>query len=83
MSTKEYPLSPTGIVRNNTDVSQSYGRYTIAPRGFGELPIEVIDSLLRHPIKELTVLQTEVWRRTEHWPDGVRYRERACAAHQR
>lgn len=42
--------------------------------------MEVIDSLLRHPIVELTVLQTEVWRRTEHWPDGVRYRERARAA---
>jgi len=72
--------SPSGMVRNNTDVPQSYGRFQIPPRGFGELPMEVIDSLLRHPIVELTVLQTEVWRRTEHWPDGVRYRERARAA---
>lgn len=79
----------TGIVRNNTGVPQSWGKHTIAPHAFGELPIEVIESLLRHPMKELTVIQNEisnaVFRRTEHWPDGIRFQERAhhAATHRR
>jgi hypothetical protein len=74
----------TGIVKNNTGIPQFFGRYEVAPHSFGEMPLEICESLLRHPIKELTVIQSEVgngvFRRTEHWPNGIRYQERAHAA---
>lgn len=71
----------TGIVKNNTGIPQYFGRYEIPPNSFGELPLEIVESLLRNPIRELTVIQSElgngVWCRTEHWPTGIRYQERA------
>lgn len=70
-----------GLVRNETDVEQSFGLHTIPPRGFGELPGEVIASLTRYPIRELTVIQPDVgpqvFRRTEHMPFSPRFQERA------
>lgn len=69
-----------GIVRNETAVEQCFGLHTVPPHGFGELPGEVIASLQRHPMRELTVIQPDVgpqvFRRTEHQPDSIRYQER-------
>lgn len=69
------------LVKNNTGVEMQFGPYTIPPHTFGELPAEVADSLRRHPMAELTVLQPEVgpqvFLRTDREPFGVRFRERA------
>ena len=70
------------VVRNNTAVDQCFGRYIIPANSFGELPFDIAESLIRNPIKELTVLQEElgsaVFVRTEHEPTSIRYQERKC-----
>ena len=75
-----------GMVRNNTSVDQCFGMHIVPAHGFGELPSEVVTSLLRHPMVELTVLQPEVgpqvFLNTSHVPWGVRFRERAQASGQ-
>lgn len=76
-----------GVVRNETGVEQCFGLYSVPPHSFGELPSEVITSLLRHPMRELTVIQQEigpqVFRRTEHVPGSIRYQERARGSNER
>ena len=72
-----------GLVKNETGVEQQFGLHVVPPHAFGELPSEVVASLLRHPMKELTVIQPEVgpqvFLRTDHRPFGIRYQERARA----
>lgn len=74
-----------GLVRNETNIEQSFGLYSIPPRGFAELPADVVSSLLRHPMKELTVLQPDVgpqvFVQTDRLPFGLRYKERAGGTH--
>lgn len=67
-----------GLAKNVTDQLQSWGSFQIEPHTIGRLPMEVIEDLRKHPIKELVVVDDHPdlcpWVRTEHKPDSLRYR---------
>ena len=71
---------PLEMLRNNTDTIQSFGRYTIPPRGIGRVPLQVIEGFRAHPNASFTVIADEpevyFFAQTDHLPDNPRYRAR-------
>ena len=68
-----------GLVKNTTGVLQSWGAHAVEPNSIGRVPIEVVESLRKHPIRELLVVDDHPdlcpFVRTEHLPDSPRYRK--------
>lgn len=67
-----------GLVKNTTDVRQSWGAYEIEPHTIGRVPIEVVESLRRSPMRELVVVDDHPdlcpFIKTDRVPDSPRYR---------
>ena len=68
-----------GLVRNETNVLQIWGSHEIPPHTIGRVPIEVVESIRAHQMKELIVVDDHPdlcpFVRTAHRPWGMRYQE--------
>lgn len=65
------------LVKNTTNVRQSWGCHTLEPGTIGLMPPEIVASLRAHPMRELLVVDDHPeicpFVRTEHQPWSPRY----------
>ena len=65
-----------GILKNLTNVTQSWGNHEIGPRSVGCVPLPVAESLRVHPVREFQVLDAssdQVFHSTDRQPFSPRY----------
>lgn len=66
-----------GLVKNVSKAPHCWGSFEVPPGTIGRVPIEVIESLRKHPSRELIVVDDDPklcpFIRTPHAPSSARY----------
>lgn len=65
-----------GWVKNNTNVSQSWGSYTVPAGCVGLIPIDTVNHYRQRPSRDITVLEDQkdwVFKQTDVQPWNRRY----------
>lgn len=67
-----------GLLRNNTRVTQSFGRFEIAPYSVGRVPFTWIEHFRANPNREFSVVdddpEAQLFKASNHLPTNSRYR---------